>query len=319
MGIYASYNHFYKTNIENEIKLPKNEGININDGPKETKDININENVNFIEENKEKKEENNKKEENIEKEEKNEKEENIEKEEEKEKLIVITKYSSLDPDLFLNENKIDYKCIKCGLIPSFEKAYETICCGNLICEECLKKLNEDKKGCSICNIEELKTRDIKKENKIFYKSFKSLLIKCPYKCDWKGMWVDLESHLYECKLSYRECKYKFIGCEFIDENNRVKEHENSNNKYHLFLALEFIKDKKIVKKKIKFELGEKCKAICHPHIMTYMKSMNWSCDGRKLDSGCYSRYCHFTSNVARFRCAECDFDLCDKCIVHYIE
>ena len=238
--------------------------------------------------------------------------------EEKEKVILITKYSSLSPDLFFNENIIDYKCISCGLIPSFEKANEVMCCGNLICEECLKKWKEEKKGCSICNKEELKTRDIKTENKIFYKSFKSFIIKCPYKCNWEGMWIDLEAHIYECKLSFRECKYKLIGCEYVNKNNIVKEHEQTNDNFHLNLALKFIKEKKIEKKKIKFELGETCKTICHPHIMTYMTSRTWQCDGNYLEDGCYSQETFFSSEKPRFRCVECDFDLCDKCIVHYI-
>ena len=302
MGSQGYYIKDNDTEVKEEIKNPETkETQNLNNEIKETNKNNIIKDENII------------------KDKEKEKGEEKEKEEEKEKLIVITKYSSLNPDLFLDEYIKDYKCIKCGLIPSFEKAYEVICCGNLICQECLNKIKEEKVGCSICNAEELKTRDIKKENKIFYKSFKSLIIKCPYKCDWEGMWVDLEAHLYECKFSYRECKYKLIGCEFVDENNKIKDHESSNDKYHLFLALEFIKDKKIVKKKIKFELGETCKTICHPHIMTYMKSMSWRCDGRKLENGCYSREIYFSSDVARFRCRDCDFDLCDKCIVHYIE
>ena len=78
-------------------------------------------------------------------------------EDEKEKLnevkkILITKYSSLEPNLFLNENILDYKCISCGLIPSFEKANETICCGYLICGDCLKRLNDEKKGCPFCTL-----------------------------------------------------------------------------------------------------------------------------------------------------------------------
>ena len=70
-----------------------------------------------------------------------------EKEKEKPKINLITKYSNLDPTLFLNENILDYKCISCGLIPSFEKANEIICCGYLICENCLKKFTSEKKGC----------------------------------------------------------------------------------------------------------------------------------------------------------------------------
>ena len=234
------------------------------------------------------------------------------------KLVIISKYSNLDPSLFTNEYILDYKCISCGLIPSYEKANEIICCGNLICEECLKKLKEDKKGCSICNIEELKVRSIKNENKIFYKSFKSLLIKCPYKCDWTGMWVDLDTHLLECKFGFRECKYKIIGCEYADNNQKVKEHEESNDNLHLNLAMKFIKGHKIEKKKIKFELEETVMTTVHPHRMTYKTSSDWYCDGRRLEHGCFSRNFIFPVTKPRFRCDECDFDLCDKCIVHYL-
>ena len=234
------------------------------------------------------------------------------------KLVIISKYSNLDPRSFTNEYILDYKCISCGLIPSYEKANEIICCGNLICEECLKKLKEDKKGCSICNIEELKVRSIKNENKIFYKSFKSLLIKCPYTCDWTGMWVDLDTHLLECKFGFRECKYKIIGCEYADNNQKVKEHEESNDNLHLNLAMKFVKDHKIEKKKIKFELGETVMTTVHPHKMTYKTSSDWYCDGRRLEHGCFSRNFIFPVTKPRFRCDECDFDLCDKCIVHYL-
>ena len=238
--------------------------------------------------------------------------------EEKEKLNIITKYSNLEPSLFSDEYILDYKCISCGLIPSFEKANEILCCGNLVCVECLKKLKEDKKGCPICNLEELKVREIKKENKIFYKTFKSFLIKCPYTCDWTGMWVDLDTHLLECKFGFRECKYKIIGCEYADNNQKVKEHEESNDNLHLNLAMKFVKDHKIEKKKIKFELEETVMTTVHPHIMTYKTSLSWTCDGKDIGHGCYSVNYHFPKAKPRFRCDECDFDLCDKCIVHYL-
>ena len=234
------------------------------------------------------------------------------------KIEIITKYSSLDPSLFLSEYISDYKCISCGLIPSFETSYEAICCGYLLCKECFQKLKEEKKGCPLCNNTEISTREIKKDNKIFYKSIKNFIVKCPYNCEWQGMWVDLYFHLNECKLGLRECKYKSIGCEYADTTNNVKEHEQNSDKLHLDLALKFIKDKKIVKKQIKFEMGETIMTTCHPHKMVYKKSLDWVCDGRKLEHGCYSVDCHFPITKPRFRCSECDFDLCDKCVVHYI-
>ena len=241
----------------------------------------------------------------------------LEKDKEK-KINVITKYSSLNPNLFSFEYIEDYKCISCGLIPSFETAYEAICCGYLLCIDCFKKLKEENQGCSICNSKEINAREIKNENKIFYKSIKNFIINCPYKCEWKGLWVDLPVHLNNCSLGFRECKYKSIGCEYIDNTKNVKEHEQSKDKFHLELALKFIKDKNIVKKMVRFELGESVMTNCHPHKMVYMTSLSWICDGRKLEHGCYSPDYHFSITQPRFRCRQCDFDLCDKCIVHYL-
>ena len=132
------------------------------------------------------------------------------------------------------------------------------------------------------------------------------------------MWVDLDTHLLECKFGFRECKYKIIGCEYADNNQKVKEHEESNDNLHLNLAMKFIKGHNIEKKKIKFELEETVMTTVHPHRMTYKTSSDWYCDGRRLEHGCFSRNFIFPVTKPRFRCDECDFDLCDKCIVHYL-
>ena len=242
---------------------------------------------------------------------------NVKKEEEK-KVLVITKYSSLNPELFSLKYISEYKCQLCGLIPSPETANEIICCGILYCDECIKKIMVDKKECPICKSKDIKYRKIKDDNKVFYKTFKNLKIKCPYKCEWEGVWSDLDIHLNECKFSVRYCKYKLIGCEFVDDNKKVIEHELNNDKLHLELAIKFIKINNIEKKKINFVLGEKCMTSCHPHMMTYMTSLDWYCDGRKLEHGCYSIDYNFRADQPRFRCSQCDFDLCDKCIVNYV-
>jgi hypothetical protein len=241
-------------------------------------------------------------------------------EEKNKKFIPTTKNSSLNPELFSLSYISEYKCKLCGLIPSPETANEIICCGVLYCNECLQKListKEEKMECQICKSNDMKYRKIKDENKIFYKVLKNLNIKCPYKCEWEGIWSDLEKHLNECKYGMRYCKYNSIGCEFYDENKKVIEHELNNDKNHLEMAIKFIKDNNIVKKKVKFVLGEKVKASCHPHMMTYMTSLSWICDGSSLPKGCYSINSVFSRNIPRFRCSQCDFDLCDKCIVKY--
>ena len=232
------------------------------------------------------------------------------------KNIPITKYSNLCPDLFSISYISEYKCL-CGLIPSPETANEIICCGNLICDKCIKKIILEKKQCPSCKSLEIKYRKIKNENKVFYKSFRTLRINCPYKCEWKGEWENLENHLNECKFSIRYCKYKSIGCEFYDESKKVIEHEKNNDHYHLEMALKYIKINNIVKQDIKFKIGETCRVSVHPHIMTYTIGQAWKCDGGKLSNGCYSKSNKF-NNSSRFRCEECDFDLCNKCIVHYI-
>ena len=56
---------------------------------------------------------------------------------EKNQINIITKNSSLSPDLFSLSYISEYKCILCGLIPSPENSKEIICCGILLCEECL--------------------------------------------------------------------------------------------------------------------------------------------------------------------------------------
>ena len=176
----------------------------------------------------------------------------------------------------------------------------------------------EKKECPYCKSPKLEYRIIKNDNKLFYKTFKNFKINCPYKCEWKGSWQDLNQHLNECMYGIRFCKYNSIGCDFYDENKKVIEHEQSEDKFHLEMALKYIKINNIVKKKIKFNIGEKCKTSVHPHIMTYMTSFSWNCDGRKLPHGCYSKDYSFNRDVPRFRCSLCDFDLCDKCVVNYV-
>ncbi len=172
--------------------------------------------------------------------------------------------------------------------------------------------------CPFCKSQKLAYRKIKDANKVFYKIYQNLVIKCPYKCDWKGMWSDLDTHLIECKNGIRYCKYKKIGCDFFDESNKVLEHEQINDKLHLEMAVKYIKLNNIINKKKNFKIGDTCRISVHPHIMIYMTTSSWFCDGKKLPNGCYSGKNFFNSNTPRFRCSACDFDLCDKCVVNYI-
>ena len=176
---------------------------------------------------------------------KNEEEKNKVKNIEKVKEI-ITKDSSIDSNLFLLPEINDYKCIICENIPNPEIAYELICCGILFCKECIMKWISENPKCPICkkkiSEDEKYIRNIKDFNLIFYKTLKKFTIKCPYECDWTGPWEELEKHFEKCEKGYRQCKYKDIGCEYIDEKSKISEHENNNDKFHLDLAMKLIKE-----------------------------------------------------------------------------
>eukprot|EP01126_Amoeba_proteus_P062028 TRINITY_DN8381_c0_g1_i14.p1 TRINITY_DN8381_c0_g1~~TRINITY_DN8381_c0_g1_i14.p1 ORF type:complete len:761 (-),score=90.56 TRINITY_DN8381_c0_g1_i14:158-2440(-) len=69
-----------------------------------------------------------------------------------------------------------------------------------------------------------------------------------------------------------------------------------------------------------FDLCDKCiESVhhpCHPHSLKRNNMDNgWACDGRNLPGGCKRGITGFnqTKGVPRFRCTDCDFDLCDKC------
>ena len=160
-------------------------------------------------------------------------------------IELITKESSLEPNLFFNPQISDYRCVICENIPSPEIAYEAICCPVLFCKNCLMRWICQKPKCPLCKksmYNEAKyVRKIKEGNKIFYKMFQKFKIKCPYGCEWIGIWGDLENHLNACEKGVRKCKFKDIGCDYINEKIKIEEHEKNSDKTHLDLAMKFIK------------------------------------------------------------------------------
>ena len=245
-----------------------------------------------------------------------------EKKEDKKEVKIQKTYENnkcISPEFFSISYISEYACMNCGYIPTPNSAYEKICCAKILCEECFNEFTKGETKCEKCEKEKVEFRKIKDKNKSLYKILKNLNIKCPFKCDWNGKFSDLEKHSFECKFGKRHCIYKLIGCTFAGINEKVKEHEDKSEHEHFEMALKFIKENKIEKTKIKFELGYKIKVNCHPHEMMYMTSFDWCCDGRKLPHGCYgySQDTVFPMTKARFRCRQCDFDLCEKCVVHY--
>ena len=189
----------------------------------------------------------------------------------------------LDPD-FLDEssksNIEDYICCICQFIPNPETALEEENCGHLFCEKCISKWLVKSQKCPFCK-EIISKRSVKDKNKIVYRQLINLIVLCQEEnCQWKGMLKEYDEHL----------------------------------------------DKKHNKKKISyyFELYKYYKATCHEHPLKYLDTTmdnGWTCDGRNLTSKCLSGITGFkqTKDIKRFRCMQCDYDLCELCMKNYYD
>ena len=197
--------------------------------------------------------------------------------------------TSIDPDDLDESSQTDiedYICCICQLIPNPQTALEEENCGHIFCDICIKKWMEKNDLCPFCK-EKITTRLIKDKNKIVYRHLINLLIKCPKEnCNWKGTNKDYFEHL---KTSHNE---------IIPENMETNE---SN-----------------------YELYKYYKSTTHNHPLKYLDTTmdnGWGCDGRNLPSKCLSGITDFhqTTKLKRFRCMQCDYDLCIKCMNKYYD
>lgn len=64
------------------------------------------------------------------------------------------------------------------------------------------------------------------------------------------------------------------------------------------------------------------KSKVHQHNLKLIKSdSGWICDGSKEETKCFSGITGYyqTDGMIRFRCKECDYDLCEKCMYYHYE
>ncbi len=248
-------------------------------------------------------------------------------EENKKQPSIYKADSDLDLKFFKDQTEAsNYICPLCKILPNPSTGVDTICCGQIYCKKCIKQWMKDNTKCPSCNEKfhekgDKNLRQIKDKNTILYKIIGKLILKCPNEgCNWEGLWENLENHFNECDKQLQECKYKSVGCTFINSPKECLKHENDNEQFHFELALKYIENQKNVNRKrcsLRFNEGESCKVTVHPHELKYMQSMSWHCDGRSLENGCYSDDPNFPRSVYRFRCNDCDFDLCVNCMLHY--
>lgn len=224
-------------------------------------------------------------------------------------ITIITAQSALDPDCFLEENILDFRCSICTLIPNPKDVVEVTCCGHAFCFDCLKKWYHENDSCPLCK-KDINLPSVSKVIGNFMKNFK---LKCPYNCSFKGKWIELDSHLKECKNILHKCKYtESLGCNFTGTEEELRKHEN-DVKSHLDIAKNHCSESN---NNIMFDLNEEYRVNCHPHPLIFKKSYSWNCDGRKMSEGCYGPTTRY-SFPFRFRCSNCDYDLCFYCMQKY--
>lgn len=63
--------------------------------------------------------------------------------------------------------------------------------------------------------------------------------------------------------------------------------------------------------------------IIHEHPLEFIgyKRNGWNCDGRNANDKCQTGITDSdqTSNTFAFRCDDCDYFLCEQCIIHYLD
>lgn len=229
---------------------------------------------------------------------------------------IITPTDSVPSDLFLEVKEIlPYKCEICQNIPYYEDAIETICCGHLYCSACLKEKTSLGGNCPFCKT----TYKTNQHSKFISKILSEFKISCPMRgrCKWQGKWKDLSNHIEECEESFRYCNYRKFGCEFSGTFKECKEHEEKEMEKHFNQVLEF-NERNVIKNdlQIRFDYGMCYKVSIHEHPLSFKESSTWTCNGVKQKGGCMSPRPNFKTTY-RFRCEDCDFDLCPYCMMKY--
>ncbi len=229
---------------------------------------------------------------------------------------LLTPTSSISPNFFLSKDEVlQYKCEFCGNIPYYSNSLESLCCGHLFCSTCYKTKSSLGENCPFCKI----SLKVNSPSKIISKILSSYKISCPNGkgCEWQGKWEDLEKHFSECENSFRCCEYKKFGCDFCGNYKQCKEHEDNEVKTHFDKVIEY-NETHVIKNdiQVRFDYNEKYKVKVHEHPLLFQKSSTWSCNGYLLKGGCLSPRFDFKT-LYRFRCDDCDFDLCPYCMMKY--
>jgi len=225
----------------------------------------------------------------------------------------------LEPEYFKDPNRAqDFLCTICHKVPHPDIAVEEVECGYIFCKECLKEHTETKKTCPNCDCKiNNSQRSLETGNKLGYRILMKSTVYCSKGCSWSGAWKELDKHLAKCQ-EVLPCNYAYIGCSFKGTSSERKEHEKVKADYHLGLAKSYIEKKQ--KEIVGYVLGDKYTVSVHKHTLEHIEGEKWACDGRRIVGGCKSGFKGFndTLGALRFRCDDCDYDLCMRCLEAYL-
>ena len=203
----------------------------------------------------------------------------------------LSQSATIDPDYLDTSSQTgieDYICCICQLIPYPETALEEENCGHLFCNVCINTWLKKNNLCPFCK-SEISTRLIKDKNKIVYRHLINLVILCQEdNCSWKGICKDYFEHL------------KNVHKKNLEENSLNKNIP------------------------LNFELYKYYKSVTHEHPLKYLDTTmdnKWICDATSLHQGCLSgsNNINLSKNLKRFRCMQCNYDLCEKCMIKYYD
>jgi len=213
----------------------------------------------------------------------------------------------------------------------------------LICWKCCSDLKSD--ICPFCRHKHIKYRP----SYIVRKIISSMLCPCPCKCEVSLPFSEIKNHIKEFHMEEAEKDTTLFEKLLTDFDIMIYEDKENFKKISPFHKHELIKfpvdspwscrlknvflDKCLqddVSNKFRYrcpdcninfcskclENENKFKNYKHEHYLQMVDEDNgWICNGKEILRGCKSGITDYfqTYGFNRFRCEECDFDLCEKC------
>jgi len=247
--------------------------------------------------------------------------------------------NSLGSEHFIDQNNADnFVCTICHHVPHPDIAFELIQCGHIFCQECLNELIKAGQKCPNCKRPIGSSyRSLKTDNKIAHRVLMDLTVKCTKQCLWSGAWSSLDEHLTKCKGPPPN-NYGSLHSQPKGISTERKDHGRSEPKNHVRSAFYVgrlhpsisesehgisrppVSEER--KSSLVLVLNNKYNTSVHSHSLTYIKKKGWACNKVSISGGCKSNFTPGkfiqTEDEPRFRCSDCDYDLCQKCVEAYL-